>query len=121
MGMLPLKHLTPKILMAVNYYWQQLSQRLAWVTPAYLKEKGANPHHGGCKHSLQYDSRPDWCFWVQVGMWNTGSLFVSFLLTIYLNNVHLMGCMEFVTIQDISRVLFISSFTHIPLYNNHVL
>ena len=27
-----------------------------------------------CKHSLQYDGRPDECFGVRVGTWNIGSL-----------------------------------------------
>ena len=43
------------------------------MAPAYLNKLAANPHSGACKHSLQYYEKPEWRFWVQVGMWNIGS------------------------------------------------
>ena len=54
-GMLPVKHLAPKILkiMAVNYCGRQQAKRLGWAAPAYSKKEGATPHHGACKFSLQ--------------------------------------------------------------------
>ena len=54
--MLPVKHLTQQILMAVDYCGSQLACRLGWVAPAYL----SSPHSGACKHGLQY-LRPDGC------------------------------------------------------------
>ena len=67
-GMLPVKHLAPKILMAVYYWGRQLAQRLGWAAPAYRRREGATPHLGACKHSLLYDGS----FVVRV--WNFGSL-----------------------------------------------
>ena len=53
-GLLPMKHLTPRILkiMEDNYYWCQLARRLGWVVPACHKKDGATPHPGVCKFSL---------------------------------------------------------------------
>ena len=45
------KHLAPKILMAVNYCEHQLGRRLGWSAPA------GQP--AALKHTLQYDSRLD--------------------------------------------------------------
>ena len=73
-GILPVKDLAPKILMAVDNCRHQLARRLRWVAPTYLKKEGATPHLGVCKHSSQYDRRPDTCLGVRVGMWNIGSL-----------------------------------------------
>ena len=42
--MLPVKHLAPKILIAVNYCGRQLAQRLEWAAPDYHKIEGAAPH-----------------------------------------------------------------------------
>ena len=42
--------------------------------PVYHKKEDATLHPGACKHSLQYDRRPDGCFAVQVGTWNLRSL-----------------------------------------------
>ena len=66
------RHLAPNILkiMAVNYCWRQLARKLGWAAPAYHKKEGATPHPGACKFNLQYDGRPDECFWVRVGTWN---------------------------------------------------
>ena len=58
-GMLHVKHLAPKIPMALNYCGHQLARRLGWVTPAYHKKQGAITHPGECKLSPQYDGRPD--------------------------------------------------------------
>ena len=65
-GMLPMKHLSPKILMAVNYCRRQLARRLGWAAPAYHKKEGAIPHPGVYMRSLQYDRRPDGRFGVRV-------------------------------------------------------
>ena len=73
-GMLPVKYLVPKILMAVNYCGRQLAQRLGWTTPAYHNKEGATPHSGTCKFSLQYDRRHYGSFGMQVWTWNLGSL-----------------------------------------------
>ena len=56
-GMLPVKHLVPKILkiMAVNYCGRQLARRLGWAAPAYHKKEGVTLNPGACKFSLQYD------------------------------------------------------------------
>ena len=40
-GILPVKHITPKILKAVNYCGRQLSRRLGWAAPANHKKEGA--------------------------------------------------------------------------------
>ena len=45
-GMLHVKHLAPKILMAVNYCVRQLARRLGWAAPAYHRKEGATPHPG---------------------------------------------------------------------------
>ena len=73
-GMLPVRHLTPKILVAVNYCGCQLAQKLGWVAPACHKNDGATPPPGTCKRSLQYDGRLDGRFLVWVGTWNFDSL-----------------------------------------------
>ena len=73
-GVLPVKHLAPKILMTVNYCGRQLAQWLGLAAPAYHTKEGATPHPGVCKHSLQYDGRPDGLIGVWVGTWNLGSL-----------------------------------------------
>ena len=74
--MLPVKHLAQKILkiMAVNYCWRQLARRLGWMAPACHENEGATLHHWACKHSLQYDARPDGRFGQRVGTWNLVSL-----------------------------------------------
>ena len=38
-GMLPVKHLAPKIIMAVNYCWRQLARRLGWGHLPTIKMK----------------------------------------------------------------------------------
>ena len=73
-GMLPVRRLAPKILMAVNYCLRQQSRGLSWTTSAYLRKEGANPHHGACRHIWQYDGRPDRRLGVHFFMWNIGSL-----------------------------------------------
>ena len=40
-GMLPVRHLAPKIHMAVNYCGSQLDRRLGWAAPASDKKEGA--------------------------------------------------------------------------------
>ena len=74
-GMLPVKHLAPKILkiMAVNYCGCKLARRMWWVAHAYHKKECAAPHPWGCKFGLQYDGRLDWRIGVRVEMWNLGS------------------------------------------------
>ena len=72
--MLPVKHLAPKILMAVNHCRCQLAQRLRLAAPAYHTKKVATLHLGACKHSLQTDGRPVECLGVRIGTWNFGSL-----------------------------------------------
>ena len=69
-GQAPVKHLAPKILMAVHYCGRQLARRIGWAAPAFHKKEGASTYPGVCKHSLQYDGRPDERF----GTWNSGSL-----------------------------------------------
>ena len=71
-SMLPVKHLAPKIIMAVNYYGRQLDSR--FLAPAYCKKEGATLHTEAHKCSLQYDGRPDGHFGMQVWTWNLGSL-----------------------------------------------
>ena len=75
-GMLHVRHLAPKILMAVNYCGRQLAEGLGLAAPAYHRKgatmEGATPHPGSCKFSLQYDGRPDENFGVWVGMWKGG-------------------------------------------------
>ena len=74
-GMLPVRHLSPKIHMAVNYYWRQVARRLGWMAPLPTnKKEGAALHPGASKHSLQNDGRPDEHIGVWIGMWNIGSL-----------------------------------------------
>ena len=70
----PVRHLALKILMAVSDCARQLACRLVWAVPAYHKEEGATPHPGACKHSSQYDGRPDGRVGVCVGTWNLGSM-----------------------------------------------
>ena len=41
--------------------------------PVYHKKEGAILRHGTCKHSLQYDGRPDGRLRVQAGTRNLGS------------------------------------------------
>ena len=72
--MLPVKHLTPNILLAVNYCGRHLARWFGWAGLAYHKKESANQHPDVCKFSLQYDWRPDGRFDVWVGMWNLGSL-----------------------------------------------
>ena len=57
--MLPVRHLPPIILMAVNYFGRQLAQRIGLAIPAYIKKEGVTPHPDTHKHSLQYDRRAD--------------------------------------------------------------
>ena len=66
-GMLHVRHLAPKILMAVNYCGRQLPSTLGWAATAFHKKEGATSHPGACKHSLQYDRRHDERFWVRLG------------------------------------------------------
>ena len=63
--MLPVKQLSPKSLMEVNYCGSQLAQRLG-AAPAYHKKEGATPNPDACKYSLQCDGRPDGRIGVQV-------------------------------------------------------
>ena len=72
--MFPVKHLSSKILIAVSYCGRQLARRLGRAAPASHRKGGAALHPGACKHSLQYDSRPDGRFVVRVGTWSVGSL-----------------------------------------------
>ena len=72
--MLPVRHLAPKILLAVNYCGRQLARGLGWAVPAYRKKEGATPHPGARKFSLLYDRWPDGRFEVRVGTCNLGSL-----------------------------------------------
>ena len=53
--MLPVEHLAPRIIIAVDHCWRQIAQRLLWTAPAYHKKEGATPHLGAQKQSLQYD------------------------------------------------------------------
>ena len=41
---------------------------------AYLRNKGATPHHGLCRLSLQYEGGSKWSFGVHAGTWSMGSL-----------------------------------------------
>ena len=66
-GMLPVKHVARKILMAVNYCGRQLAQRLGWVSPAHNQKVGATQHPGACKNSMRYDGRSDRCIRVRDG------------------------------------------------------
>ena len=66
--MLSVRHLAPKIFMAVNCRRHQLDQRLGLAEPDYHKKEGATPHYGALKHNMQYDRRPDVRFWVQFVM-----------------------------------------------------
>ena len=52
-GMLPVKHIAPKILMAVNNCGQQVAHRLDLAAPAYYEIEGTSLHPGMC------DWRPD--------------------------------------------------------------
>ena len=56
--MLPVQHLAPKILMAVNYCGYQPAQILGQAVPAFRRKEGATLCSGSCKHSLQYIGRP---------------------------------------------------------------
>ena len=47
---------------------------MGWATPAYHKKDGSIQHPGACRHSLQYDGRPNGRFGVQFGTWNIDSL-----------------------------------------------
>ena len=69
-GMIPVKCLSLKILMAVNYCGSQQAHRLGGATTA----KKCTLHPGVCKHNLQYEGRSDVCLWMQVWKWNIGSL-----------------------------------------------
>ena len=68
------KHIAPKVIIAVNCCGRQLVRRLEWSATAYHKNVGATPHSGGCKRSLQYDGRHDGRFVVLVGTYNVGRL-----------------------------------------------
>ena len=72
--MLPVKHRARKILIAVNFCGRQLARSLGCSASAYYKKEGAPPHAGACKHSMQFDRRPDVRFGVRAGMWNLVSL-----------------------------------------------
>ena len=65
--MLPLKHLAPDVLIAVNYCGRQLTHWMVWAAAAYHKKEGAIPHPRACKYILQYDWMPDGLFGVRVG------------------------------------------------------
>ena len=71
-GMLPVMHLAPKILIAVNYCGCRLAQCFGWAAPAYHKGEGLTLHHGACKHGLQCDRRRVGRFGVSVGTSNLG-------------------------------------------------
>ena len=73
-GMLPVRHLAQKILLAVNYCGRQLARRLWWAAPAYHEKEGATPHPVVRKHGLRYDGRPGERVGVWVGMCNLDSL-----------------------------------------------
>ena len=51
--------------------WEPTSPKVG-VGGTYHKKKGASPHPGACKYSLQYDGWPDVRFGVQIGTWNLG-------------------------------------------------
>ena len=59
-GPAPCKTFCCKILMVVEYCGCQLAQQFGWLTCVYFRKKGATPHPGAYRHSLQYDVRPDW-------------------------------------------------------------
>ena len=44
------------------------------MAPANHKKEGTILHPGACKHSVQYDGRPDGRFGVWVVVWNEGIL-----------------------------------------------
>ena len=47
--------------MVVNDCGCKLAGRLdGQAVSAKLKKEGVTPHLGVCRHSLQYESRPDW-------------------------------------------------------------
>ena len=73
-GKLPAKHPAPKILMSINYCGCRLAQSLELVAAACHKEEGATSHPGVCKHSLQYEGRPDGRIGVRVRMRKLGCL-----------------------------------------------
>ena len=68
--MFHVKHLAQEIPMTVNYCGRQLTRTLGYAAHAYHKKEGATLHPGACKHSLQYDGRPDERFGVRVGTQN---------------------------------------------------
>ena len=45
-GLLPVRHLAPQILMAVNYHGRSLDGWLGWAAPAYHKKESATLHPG---------------------------------------------------------------------------
>ena len=47
-GVLPVEHLAPTILMAINYCGRQLVRSFGWAAPVYHREVGAIPHPGAC-------------------------------------------------------------------------
>ena len=63
-----------KIPMIVDYCRCQLAQMLVLAAHAYLKRKVTASHPGLFRHSLKFDGRSDWRFWVWVGVWNRGGL-----------------------------------------------
>ena len=51
----PVRHLAPKILMAVNYFRCRQAQWLGLAEAVYHEEEGATLHTGAHKHGMQYD------------------------------------------------------------------
>ena len=56
----PVKHLAPKIPMAINYCGRQVVRRLGRAVAAYITSRS-----GACKHNIQHDETPDW----RLGCW----------------------------------------------------
>ena len=73
-GGLPVRHLVPRILMAVDCCGCQLRRKLLLAEHASFKKEGTTTDSGEGKHSLQHDGRPDWRFGSQFGMWKIGSV-----------------------------------------------
>ena len=51
-GMLPVRHLAPNSIMAVNYCGLQLARMLGWAASAYHEKKYAALHSVARKHGM---------------------------------------------------------------------
>ena len=72
--MLPVEHLASKIPMSSQLLLAPTSLTVGLGGTCYHKNEGATPRAAACMHNLQYDGRPDGCFWVQVRTWNLGGV-----------------------------------------------